>query len=124
MFWVALADIVPEQGAMRFLTGSHREGPLGTHGVLGTGASDDALTVYPGLLDLYELSPPLNYRAGDATVHHCLTRAARFVRREVRVSSSGKRGSVALLLVPVGLMLDSVCGRRAQPRSSRSGSDL
>jgi ectoine hydroxylase-related dioxygenase (phytanoyl-CoA dioxygenase family) len=52
---------------MRFLTGSHREGPLG-HNV-----DRDLLGTYPGLLNLYELSPPVAYRAGDATVHHCLT---------------------------------------------------
>jgi ectoine hydroxylase-related dioxygenase (phytanoyl-CoA dioxygenase family) len=67
MFWVALADAVPAQGTLRFVTGSHREGPLGTD------PDRDLLEAYPGLLDSYELSPLLHYRAGDVTAHHCLT---------------------------------------------------
>ena len=52
---------------MRFLTGSHREGGLGAGIVLGGGP--DVLGQYPKLLDFYDLSPPLSYEPGDATVH-------------------------------------------------------
>lgn len=65
--WIALDEVLPEQGAMRFLTGSHREGALGgdhEHGLLGT---------YPKLVDLYDWSPPFHYQPGDATVHDSRT---------------------------------------------------
>jgi ectoine hydroxylase-related dioxygenase (phytanoyl-CoA dioxygenase family) len=60
--WIAIDEVRPEQGAMRFLTGSHREGALGPAGGL--------LARYPKLLDVYELSPPFHYQPGDATVHN------------------------------------------------------
>lgn len=68
-FWLALAEVTPEMGAMRFVTGSQREGPLGA--VLN--GSPDLLEQYPNLTDVYELSPPFHYQPGDATVHHGYT---------------------------------------------------
>jgi hypothetical protein len=65
MFWFALDEVTPEMGAMRFLSGAHREGPLGF-----VPREGDILDLYPKLLDLYEWSPPLHYLPGDATVHH------------------------------------------------------
>lgn len=65
MFWIALAEATPEMGTMRFLTGSHREGPLGVVRV-----EEDIIDRYPKLPDLYEWSPPLHYKPGDATAHH------------------------------------------------------
>jgi ectoine hydroxylase-related dioxygenase (phytanoyl-CoA dioxygenase family) len=89
--WLALDEVTPEMGAMRFLTGVHREGPLGLiwdeadelepdgeveqtkvtqpDRALEPG-QDPLLTYYPRLLDLYPLSPPFHYQPGDATVHH------------------------------------------------------
>jgi hypothetical protein len=61
--WLALDEVTPQQGAMRFLEGSHREGSLGNHR---TGFPVDR---YPGLLKEYCQSPPLHYAAGDATAH-------------------------------------------------------
>jgi ectoine hydroxylase-related dioxygenase (phytanoyl-CoA dioxygenase family) len=61
--WIALVDITPERGTMRFLSGSHREGPLGEP------FKKDPTVVYPYLLDKYEMSPELHLKAGDATVH-------------------------------------------------------
>ena len=66
-FWLALVEISPEMGSMRFLTGIHREGPLGSGFQQDAG---DLLAQYPKLVDLYPLSPPLHYQPGDATVHH------------------------------------------------------
>jgi hypothetical protein len=63
MIWIALTEVTPEMGAMRFLTGSHREGCLGVE------PGEDLFDHYPRLLELYELSPPLHYQPGDATVH-------------------------------------------------------
>jgi len=66
-FWLALSEVTPEMGAMRFVTRSHREGPLGS---ISDGTGRDLLELYPRLVEVYELSPPFHYRPGDATVHH------------------------------------------------------
>jgi hypothetical protein len=60
-FWIALDEVAPECGSMRFLSGSHREGLLGK--------DFEVLEVYPKLRELYELSPPLHLEPGDATIH-------------------------------------------------------
>lgn len=69
--WLALDDLPPEKGTMRFLTGAFREGPLGR----GTGRYTDKqlFDVYPKVWERYELSPPMHLRPGDATVHGMLT---------------------------------------------------
>jgi hypothetical protein len=70
--WIALVDIPPEMGSMRFVNGSHRWGPLGR--VLGRTDGVDVVDLLPQhLKDQMEVSPPLNLRAGDATVHDHLT---------------------------------------------------
>ena len=52
---------------MRFVNGSHREGPLGrTYHEEGM---PDVFEKYPDLLDRYRLSEPLHLRPGDATAH-------------------------------------------------------
>lgn len=66
-FWIALADATPDMGTMRFLPGVHREGPLGS--VFRPG-DEDLLARYPRLTELYPPTEPIDYRAGDATVHH------------------------------------------------------
>lgn len=66
--WLALVDIPATMGSLRFCDRSH------VYGVLGRSfahPSDDALTQHPWLADL-ELSPPLDLRAGDATIHSAL----------------------------------------------------
>jgi len=68
VFWFALNDIPPERGSMRFLSGSHREGPLGR--TLRGGL--DLVTQFPEIADRNPISPPLNLKAGDATCHHSL----------------------------------------------------
>jgi hypothetical protein len=75
MFWIALAQVTPEHGAVRFLTGSHREGPLGVGSLRDERGMVEADTVeaYPKLSELYDLSPPLQYAPGDATAHHDCT---------------------------------------------------
>jgi hypothetical protein len=64
--WIALDEVLPEQGSMRFVSRSHREGPLGR-------GTADQLEEYPQLLNRLEMSPPLHLRAGDATCHDGLT---------------------------------------------------
>ena len=66
-FWIALHDIPPEQGTMRFLSGSRREGPVGRDSFL---QGVDLLELLPDLADRYQVSPPLHLRAGDATAHN------------------------------------------------------
>jgi ectoine hydroxylase-related dioxygenase (phytanoyl-CoA dioxygenase family) len=86
VFWIALDEVTQEMGAMRFLSGVHREGPLGDTiphldddgkpdraklDALGAAGETEILQkVYPRLWELYELSPPFHYRPGDATVHN------------------------------------------------------
>lgn len=69
-FWIALADLVPESGTMRFFDGSHRLGALGHYRTHGKGG---ILEDYPEITDNCPLSDPLSYAAGDATVHSNLT---------------------------------------------------
>lgn len=66
-FWLALDEVTPEMGAMRFLSGSHRAGPLGS--VLRPG-EPDLLELYPKLTEHFPLSDPFHYQPGDTTVHH------------------------------------------------------
>ncbi len=67
-FWIALDEVTPDMGSMRFLTGSHREGMCGQ-----PTADADLLAQRPELFERYEMSPPLHYLPGDATVHHQYT---------------------------------------------------
>ena len=66
--WIALDDLPADCGVMRFYSGSHREGPLGRGGFTGVPLTER----YPHISERYELSPPLDLKAGDATVHHGL----------------------------------------------------
>ena len=66
--WLALADVPADMGSLRFYSGSHLFGTLGRSFVR---EGDGALGQQPWLREL-ELSPPLDLRAGDATVHSSL----------------------------------------------------
>lgn len=73
-FWVALCDIPAEVGPMRFVDRSHWEGPLGS--VLNADYAShenyrDLLDVYPKLTE--RITPPMEYKVGDATVHNGYT---------------------------------------------------
>jgi ectoine hydroxylase-related dioxygenase (phytanoyl-CoA dioxygenase family) len=57
VFWIALEDVTPEMGSMRFYNGSHRLGWL----------AGDPLS-WPQVQD-FEHSDPVVYTAGDATAH-------------------------------------------------------
>jgi ectoine hydroxylase-related dioxygenase (phytanoyl-CoA dioxygenase family) len=66
--WIALTDMPPEMGVMRFYEGSHKLGPLGRSFIHG---NQDLVVEHEWLRDL-SLSPPLAMAAGDATVHDSL----------------------------------------------------
>lgn len=69
-FWIALEDMVPDQGVMRFLSGSHKEGPLGKRNLLVD--ERGLLDHYSFLEEEHPLSPPLSLKAGDCTVHNSM----------------------------------------------------
>ena len=66
-FWLALEEVTPEMGAMRFVSHSHREGPLGS---VFNDNKGDLLEQFPNLTSELEMSPPQHYQPGDCTVHH------------------------------------------------------
>jgi ectoine hydroxylase-related dioxygenase (phytanoyl-CoA dioxygenase family) len=83
--WLALDEVTADMGAIRYLSGVHREGPLGTSiGNATEAEADEALdestrrekaahgilAYYPKLTEIYEWSPGFHYQPGDATVHH------------------------------------------------------
>ena len=70
--WLALVDVPPEMGTMRFVEGSHRWGPLGRV-IHRTDGVDTVDLLPPDLKDKFEVSPPLRLVAGDATVHNLMT---------------------------------------------------
>jgi Phytanoyl-CoA dioxygenase (PhyH) len=70
--WVAAAEVLPEMGSLQYLTGSHREPPLGKAEAM-PDAPNGATDVYPWLLEKYEVSPAFHLQPGDALAHHCLT---------------------------------------------------
>lgn len=67
--WIALNSIPPERGSMRFLSGSHREGPLGREAVL---SGVDMREEQNDILRSYDVSSPISLNPGDATVHSSL----------------------------------------------------
>jgi hypothetical protein len=66
-FWIALDEVTPEMGALRFYSGSHRLGNLGRW------LDGEIVDVYPNLVAECPIGPELHYRPGDATVHHGCT---------------------------------------------------
>jgi hypothetical protein len=122
-FWVALAPVGPAQGGMRFLTGSQRESRLGPLYDAGPPNPRDAAARFPSLEDLryprlgaeYELTPGIEYAAGDATVHnpymvHCAPAnmspearwnyLASYVSADVRYNGTPNHVLDALALTP------------------------
>jgi ectoine hydroxylase-related dioxygenase (phytanoyl-CoA dioxygenase family) len=68
--WISLGDCPAEKGSMRFLDGSNWSPLLGRYAHR---TDRDLLDDYPGLTERYPVSPPLDLRAGDATLHDANT---------------------------------------------------
>ena len=64
--WIALVDLTPEMGPLRYLRGSHLEGPLGLI------EARDIRDIYPHLRDS-EIVAGTAMKAGDAQAHWDLT---------------------------------------------------
>lgn len=73
--WIALNEIPPERGSLRFYNGSHREGPMGWRDRDGNiaGSGKPLLEVYPDFIERCPRSEPLHLMPGDATAHTMLT---------------------------------------------------
>lgn len=69
-FWLALAEVTADMGAMRFVNRSHREGPLGS---VFNDDKGDLLEQFPNLATELGLSEPFHYQPGDCTVHQGYT---------------------------------------------------
>ncbi|MEO6092711.1 MAG: phytanoyl-CoA dioxygenase family protein [Novosphingobium sp.] len=67
--WISLVDLPADGGAMSFLDGSHRVGPLGRTLLDKT----DVLEQNPWLRGECEISPPAAMKVGDATIHGDMT---------------------------------------------------
>lgn len=67
--WISLTDLPPDGGAMSFLSGSHRFGPLGRTLL----AEEDALAQNRWLSKHCDITQPPAMSAGDATIHGDLT---------------------------------------------------
>jgi ectoine hydroxylase-related dioxygenase (phytanoyl-CoA dioxygenase family) len=70
VFWIALDDLAPEAGTLRFVPGSHRLGPLGRDPFVRE--DHDAIARRAGL-ERWVLSDAPALAAGDATAHLDLT---------------------------------------------------
>lgn len=67
-FWIALDEVTPEMGSLRFHSGSQRVGSLGRWF-----DGKDIFDVYPDAQEQYPISPGLHLQPGDATVHDSAT---------------------------------------------------
>lgn len=65
-FWIAFVEITPEMGSLQYLSGSHRERPLGRYQVV----EEDTPR---WLFEKYETSPAFHLQPGDALAHDALT---------------------------------------------------
>jgi ectoine hydroxylase-related dioxygenase (phytanoyl-CoA dioxygenase family) len=65
-FWIPFVEVVPEMGSLQYLSGSHREGPLGRFQVV-----EEPTPAW--LFEKYEMSPAFHLQPGDALAHQGCT---------------------------------------------------
>lgn len=104
-FWIALDEVTPEQGAMRFLDRSHQAGPLGE-----LSATKDLIARYPKLAERYEWTAPFHYKPGDATVHHQL-----LVHGAPENVTNKRRWAYACIYMPADCVVGTNGPRRGMP---------
>ena len=65
--WMPLVDVTPEMGAMRFASGSHRDGYLGDMPI-----GDESERLFKRYIQTrgYKIAPGAAMKAGDATFHY------------------------------------------------------
>jgi len=68
-YWIALDDVTPEMGSMRFRQGSHKHGLFGRRQHESEAEFEREWPRSKG----YPLSEPITYQPGDATAHQSLT---------------------------------------------------
>lgn len=66
--WIAMMDLTPEQGTLRFVNGSQKYGVLGRDAHMRPGEDHTDRFISEDLV-----SPPITLKAGDATIHWDLT---------------------------------------------------
>lgn len=66
-FWIALDEVPPERGSMRFYSGSQKLGSLGQR------LDTEILEIYPDIEERFPLSDPVHLNPGDATAHGMYT---------------------------------------------------
>jgi len=110
--WVALHDMRPEHGTVRFLPGSHAVGPLEESLLLGS----DLRAAHPELWSRYGVSGPLTLQAGDATVHHGNT-----IHGAPANSTRGPRWAYICEYIPGDALVDRLPNKRAEAAGLRQG---
>jgi Phytanoyl-CoA dioxygenase (PhyH) len=70
-FWIALDEVAPERGAMRFFSGAHTLGVLGASVGVSHAGAKPLLEVYPQLPEWFSLETA-SLQPGDATSHQAL----------------------------------------------------
>jgi ectoine hydroxylase-related dioxygenase (phytanoyl-CoA dioxygenase family) len=126
-FWLALKEVTPEMGPMRFINRSHREGPLGSvfnqdaddlaGGVTGYRATGNILDQYPLLPEVLGVSDPeeTHYLPGDCTVHH-----AYCAHGSINNATDNDRLSYLFSYSPADTRYWGSNGSRGNPGSKRS----
>ncbi|HKQ81316.1 MAG TPA: phytanoyl-CoA dioxygenase family protein [Steroidobacteraceae bacterium] len=71
-FWFPLVEVTPEMGTMRFRSGSHKAGPLGTRISGKSEPGQSLIDHYPGFREKYPISEPFTLRPGDVSVHNTM----------------------------------------------------
>ena len=70
MLWLALAQVTPAMGSLRFIDRGNKAAGMGRYSHV---EDQDMVDAYPALEAYCGVSPPMTLNAGDATLHDALT---------------------------------------------------